>query len=263
MISKIRGILPALALLALCSCGNGDKKEEPVRLEFQTYSFDYIAEKTDSAVNSARQTDSIDAGENFLLYSARGILPRDIGNSDIKHLRDSLLSVAGVMFTSDDAAGPVVDDGFRVTDREPSSTPDCSEAFSNLSVTLANTKVVVWQCYRYLYLCGAAHGNYSTVFINYSIEKNHVLTMDDLFKPGFKAPLAEILKEKLIEKNVPLFDPDAAIDVPNDFELTSSGVNFIWGLYEIAPYSEGEVKVSVDSFELADLLTDFGNTLFN
>ena len=41
--------------------------------------------------------------------------------------------------------------------------------------------------------------------------------------------------------------------MPSEFEVTSNGLNFLYGIYEIAPYSEGEVSVDFQSYELIDL----------
>ena len=44
--------------------------------------------------------------------------------------------------------------------------------------------------------------------------------------------------------------------MPADFEITETGIRFVYPLYEIAPYVEGEVKVDLASYELSDLLKE-------
>lgn len=109
----------------------------------------------------------------------------------------------------------------------------------------------------------AAHGVYGTSYLNYSIDNNRILKLQDIFKPGYEKELGMLLTEKVKEKDVDLFDPDASVGVPDDFEISTNGINFIWSIYSIAPYSEGEIKVEVNSYEVADLLTTLGSSIFN
>lgn len=255
-------LLSLTFLFVVTSCSSGDKGDVPARLEFQTYEFDCIAEDNSMDADS-RDMEPGDSLMKYMSFSGSGILPKDIGNADVKMLRDSLLSMAGVEFVSESSAAPVLDSCYSIIDRKVSLDDGCSNSTSSLSITLANPRVIVWQCFRYQYMYHAAHGVYGTSYLNYSIDNNRILKLQDIFKPGYEKELGMLLTEKVKEKDVDLFDPDASVGVPDDFEISTNGINFIWSIYSIAPYSEGEIKVEVNSYEVADLLTTLGSSIFN
>ena len=58
-----------------------------------------------------------------------------------------------------------------------------------------------------------------------------------------------------------LLEPLDSIAIPANFELTADGIRFIYGLYEIAPYSSGEVSVDISGYELDSLLSADGRRL--
>lgn len=76
----------------------------------------------------------------YMSFSGSGILPKDIGNADVKMLRDSLLSMAGVEFVSESSAAPVLDSCYSIIDRKVSLDDGCSNSTSSLSITLANPR---------------------------------------------------------------------------------------------------------------------------
>lgn len=65
-----------------------------------------------------------------------------------------------------------------------------------------------------------------------------------------------MLRSKLKDGKYDLLVPLNEIGIPTDFEITESGINFIYGLYEIAPYSSGEITVEFATYELDDILAD-------
>ena len=50
------------------------------------------------------------------------------------------------------------------------------------------------------------------------------------------------------------------VKLPANFRVTDEGVDFIFGLYEVAPYSSGEIEVELNAYALAHLLTDWAKT---
>ena len=63
-----------------------------------------------------------------------------------------------------------------------------------------------------------------------------------------------MIRARLKEDKVDLMVPLDKVEVSDIFEITSNGIRFLYPLYEIAPFSEGEISVSFDAFELEDLL---------
>lgn len=255
---KLIGFSTLCVLMTLGACtGSGNKKTAddaavlPV-VEFEGYRYDVIASVPDS--------DALDTeGGKFWRFSGTGMLPVKVGNKDVSVLRDSLERLGGVMVIDKTHSAPILDSpllkdmGLTATDFDPKSTKACSSYYNQLSVALCTPAVVVWKDYSYSYLCMAAHGMYNTSFVNYSIEDGKILSVADLMKPGYEKELTVLIRQKLKEMNVPLLVDINEVGIPKDFEITSQGLRFMYGLYEIAAYVEGEVTVEFDSYELEDL----------
>ncbi len=255
---KLIGFGAVCALMSLGACaGSGDKKSAdttavlPV-VEFEGYSYDAIASVPDS--------DALDTeGGKFWRFSGTGMLPVKVGDKDVSMLRDSLERLGGVLVIDKTHSSPILDApllkdmGLTETNLDPKSTKTCSTYYNQLSVALCTPAVVVWKDYTYSYLCMAAHGMYNTTFVNYSVSDGKILTVADLMKPGYEKELTGLIRQKLKEMDVPLLVDLDDVEIPKDFEVTTQGMRFMYGLYEIAPYVAGEVTVEFDGYELEDL----------
>lgn len=244
------GIMCTLFVLPACNVADNSKNDEaddaPV-MEFMGYKYDALAQVPDSVVLNVE-------GGNLWRYSGNGMLPVRIGSHDVTLLRDSLERLGGVVMTDSAHAVPVVYDGLVLTDIDPGSMKACTSTTNQLSIALCTPAVVVWRDYVYSYLCMSAHGSYKTTFVNYGVEEGRILTMNDLMKPGYEAPLTELIRKELKEKEISLLVPMEEVAIPDDFEITTRGIRFLFGLYEIAPYVEGEISVEFDCYELEDIL---------
>lgn len=249
---KITRILPfvSIAGLMLTGCSNGredrENDNEP-SIEFKSYHFDAIAqmqEDVDKEVN------------NLCRVSGQGILPERIGNNNITVLLDSLTKLAEVIIVDKNTAQPALDNNLLLTELKADTTDACSVMANELSVDLVTPYLVVWKDFAFTYLCGAAHGMYSTTFVNYSIKEGKIITLPELFKAGYEEPLKNMIREKLEEDKVTLLVNLSEIEIPNDFRITTHSIEFIYGLYEIAPYSSGEITVEIPRYELEDLFAE-------
>ena len=84
-----------LALPLLAACG-GKKGNEEVGtsgkiLKFESYTYDMVARCTDDSAEYA-------PGSNLVRFSGEGILPSDIGDNDIRILRDSLMNISNILY---------------------------------------------------------------------------------------------------------------------------------------------------------------------
>ncbi len=249
-------MLAALGILAGCGTPKEKGKTGNVshNLRFESYTFDVIGEKTDSVVSSF-------PGANYIRYSGQGMLPMDIGDSVVKNLRDSLLSMVRVSYDIDSGASPETGKDVVITDLPVSETEACGLFYSSLSLTLATPRVMVWEGYRESYACGAAHGNRAVSFLNYSVESGNIITLESLMKPGYEKTLEEAIRAKLKEKDVQLIVKPEDITLPNQFEITTTGILFSYDPYQIAPYSEGIVQVEIPLDELDGVLLESGKYL--
>lgn len=109
---------------------------------------------------------------------------------------------------------------------------------------------------------GGAHGTSVTVAKNIDIKEGKIIQLTDLFVPGYEQQLTDIIIDELCKKNdVKTFkelqnknifmDMDAY--VTDNFLIKDNGIEFIYVDTEIAPHSEGEIRVNIDNTYLKNL----------
>lgn len=247
-------IVAALGAVA-AACNNTGAGSQKIQLA--TYRYDTLVYD--------HQADSIDLpGSQYWRMKGNGVLPVQIGGISVPTLRDSLMSLSNIQFNAGNAV-PIVDSTNRILPYRnlPDSLRDGSVSYTsnNLSVYLITPAVAVWENYTESYVVGAAHGMHATTYVNYSLRNNRILSLSDLFKPGYEKRLKKLIEEKLKEN--PDVSKEDSITIPKNFCLTTDGLSVIYGLYEIAPYSAGEIRVNFSPYELNDLLSTEGVKLLD
>lgn len=245
----IPGIMCAGILLVSCEGSekntSGGDGAVPV-VELEGYHYDAIAQLPDSLAVP------VEGGE-YMRMKGQGMLPVKINGRDVAQLRDSLEKIASVIVLSRTASEPRIGNGYKIAAISADSVSACGFYGNQLSVSLCTPQLIVWKDYSSGYICHAAHGTYSTSFINYSIEKGKILQLGDIMATGYEKELLSLIRKKIADAKVDLTVDIDEVGMPSEFEVTSNGLNFLYGIYEIAPYSEGEVSVDFQSYELVDL----------
>lgn len=243
-------LLLSLMFLSLMfqGCSNKEKeKDETGMFLFHEFNYDVVAQYPDSLV-------SPEEGGNYCRVAGQGLIPEKIGNLNLSVLRDSLINLAEIIVADPWMIEPALDSGMTLTKMDPNDSTICSFRRNNLSIDLITPQIIVWKDNWSFYQCGAAHGMYGTNYINFSIELNKILALQDIVRPDALKELRALIQEKLESQQVDLLVPLDEIEIPSDFRITTDGLEFIYSLYEIAPYSSGEIKVNIERYELADLL---------
>lgn len=113
---------------------------------------------------------------------------------------------------------------------------------------------------------GGAHGNYATINSVYSLENGNKLKIEDLITDLNNADLINLVKNKLVKIEGrdanSYFGLDELSLENNNFYLTSKGLVFTWGIYEIGPYAIGETRVLIPTEEIKAYLKDEYKTIF-
>lgn len=240
----------AIALAAsACSQGGDGKPQsagvadvENVDLRLTQVSGTTLQESTDSALASTPY--------GLVKVTVSALLPEKINNLDIKPLRDSLVSLAGIDTIRAHRCTPSpVDSTWRITTRKADT-----ELYSSnrVSVESLNNRVIVFRADYESYL-GGAHGLYNTQYLNFSLTDGKILSLNDLFVPGYEPRLKAVLTQN-IPAGITLLTPPAQADVPDNFTIGDYYITFYYGLYEIAPYSDGIVAVRLYVQQLKGLL---------
>ncbi|AFR70938.1 putative dynein heavy chain [Brachyspira pilosicoli B2904] len=136
---------------------------------------------------------------------------------------------------------------------------------SQFGIDYLSEKVVSINKLVYEYT-GGAHGNYATVNSVYSLENENKLKIEDLIIDLKSANLIKLIVDKLVKIEGrdanSYFGLDEISLENNNFYLTSKGLVFTWGIYEIGPYAIGETRVLIPTEEIKPYLKDEYKTIF-
>jgi hypothetical protein len=110
---------------------------------------------------------------------------------------------------------------------------------------------------------GGAHNMYATTYQSFDLKRMRIIKLADLFKPNFQNALTalivkQLLKDKKVKSVAELSDKGygATGDIAptENFCFDSKGMNFVYNIYEIAPYSVGIIKVHIDFDDLKSVM---------
>lgn len=112
------------------------------------------------------------------------------------------------------------------------------------------------------YYAGGAHSITATVAYNIDAKTGKKIDIGDICVPGYQPTLINKLTKKLMKRFNAKTEKDlmdktflkSSLYVPVNFIIGKDKITFIYGEYEIAPYSEGEIILEIDKSELTDIL---------
>lgn len=230
-------------LLTLAACQSDNK------FEFDTFEYDLYVQQTDG-------------NKEVIHVQGEGVLPTNIGGADLSVLRDSLLAMCNSAKGNGKEITYRLEQNERVIEKLRRDADKTSFFNTSLNVKLITDNVIVWENYSEEYSFGAAHGMYATQFLNYSLKQHKILSLKDIMKPGYEKELTDMLRDKLASNDDILNSPDE-INIPKQFYISSNGLTFVYGVYEIAPFAAGEISVEFNALEIENLLSKEGLETIN
>lgn len=241
-----------VATALLGACNKSDDAASSLSLKSYTYNV---------VVNDHNAIDLFNLEQDSLTHlKGEIILPEMIDGKDAQLLRDTLCSMAQVIFEKDDLK-PKLDSTENVAANQNVGT--CGYRLERVIIDLVTPSVIVWEHTETVYFCGAAHSLYSTNYINYARQSEKILSLSDILTPAGRTELTAMLRSRLADSNIDLLVDPATVELPDKFRITSSGIDLIFGLYTIAAYSSGEITISFTLGELFNVLTPEANKLLD
>lgn len=246
--------------ISISSC-----KDDNVAMQFESYDLSVTADGADS--DSLRNIIA-DFDGRWDVHTS-GLLPTRLGDKDLSELRDSLMKMSALQLDGKKLAIRLPEEMIPLNDKSKDSgetipakgaTPG-SKYGATLSLDLLTQNVAVFHSAIYSYPEGAAHGAFANKYLNYDIATGKIVTMQSLFANGYDKFLLQSIRERLEESGVELLIEPEELRLPSQFRITANGLEFVYGLYEIAPYSEGEPRVEFAPGELSPILSPTGKAI--
>lgn len=136
-------------------------------------------------------------------------------------------------------------------------------SISEYGIDYLSEKIASINEYFYEYT-GGAHGVHGKIYKVYSLSNGERLKIEDILIDVNNLDLINKVKEKLlsIADEESYFNLDALSLQENNFYITSKGLIFTWGIYEIAPYATGDSEVLFLVDEIMPYLKDEYKSIF-
>lgn len=111
---------------------------------------------------------------------------------------------------------------------------------------------------------GGAHGSYYTRYIHYDAQEQKEIVLTDWVRPERLNELAAIAErffraDEGLAPNQSLdsyFFENSRFSLPDNFYLANGKLHFLYNIYEIKAYSEGQTTLSIPFAEVAHLMSD-------
>ena len=136
-------------------------------------------------------------------------------------------------------------------------------SISEYGIDYLSEKIASINEYFYEYT-GGAHGVHGKIYKVYSLSNGERLKIEDILIDVNNLDLINKVKEKLLSNadEESYFNLDGLSLQENNFYITSKGLTFTWGIYEIAPYATGDSEVLFSIDEIMPYLKDEYKSIF-
>lgn len=110
---------------------------------------------------------------------------------------------------------------------------------------------------------GGAHGTSVVITKNIDVKTGKIVTLKDIFVPGYERKLNELIVKGLCEKfeakdlnelNEKAVFLEMDVYAPDNFIIGKKNITFIYSPDEIAYHAAGEIRVTIDNSDIEDLL---------
>ncbi len=136
---------------------------------------------------------------------------------------------------------------------------DAPDAYSwensdSVDILMNDNNILSFEQNYYQYT-GGAHGLYGTVYDNYYISSGKKITLWDVFNKQHKPDLLSLIKQKIISEGYKdeVFSMEEVV-ITDNIAINKKGINFLYNIYDISPYSAGIIELFFTYKEIKDLL---------
>lgn len=110
---------------------------------------------------------------------------------------------------------------------------------------------------------GGAHGNYSSHYLCIDSRDKKLLKLEDVLQAD-TAQLVRLLEREArklynIAEEAPLYENmlTEELYIPEQFYVSNKGITFVYGIYEVAAYADGEISLFIPYNKIMGMLTPY------
>jgi len=134
---------------------------------------------------------------------------------------------------------------------------------SEISMDTKDVITVAISDYSYI---GGAHGMHGTGYRNIDKRSGTLIKEDLFFKPGYADKLAVLIQNEIERRNnikpenedesIPLLEDVKDVKPNGNFYFAKDGLIYVYNIYEISPYSQGIVEITIPYEQITPLVND-------
>lgn len=263
--------------LALGSCSNPTESSNSATTKNDEINSFEISQ----SIKTASCTYKVDGMPDscHLTLSASITWPENLGNNNIQALQDTILHRTFPTYTGHNVNNAISefvsqpgalfenDKSLKYT-KVQSATENIHSYTADASVSMLEI-TLDYVTYRidYSSYLGGAHPSWGADCFTYTFNPARVLTLDNMFTPGYEKILEPILAQAVADetsakpnelKSMLLTD---SVYVSNIVYLYNGMIVFHYNPYALLPYSYGAIDARIAPYEVSDILTPEARTL--
>ncbi len=253
----------SLAILLLIVTITACKKTPPTITESQKWKFDKLTLEKKIFLD----TDSTKGG---IKLNFEFNYPSQIGNDSLLTIIQSHFAAA---FSGDDnknltpksafdtLVNRSISESIDMTKLAIKDNSDLSDYYKNVTTTVFDTTnmsiTARTEANEYM---GGAHGSQYISYYNIDTRNGALINQEKLFKNGSKDKLTQYIKDNLAKTlnsqgdTITLLDPESIVPSSN-FYFSNKGIVYVYNNYDVAPYSDGLVEVTLPYDKIKELVT--------
>ena len=111
---------------------------------------------------------------------------------------------------------------------------------------------------------GGAHEYNQTFYLNFNPENGEKILLNNIFTPNYQSELTRLLQDELVRqfnsKDIKELSEKGILNttgfyITSNFKLGKDSMEFLYNVYEIAPYDIGPIRIRLSYKQLSSLLT--------
>ncbi|SHG65365.1 DUF3298 and DUF4163 domain-containing protein [Ornithinibacillus halophilus] len=155
----------------------------------------------------------------------------------------------------------IIDESQALIDIQVSDSPQTVvEMLGTFEIKNNQQNVLSLSLTNYTYHHQAAHGMTYIKSLNFDLEKEKLINLEDLFKPNsnYIERISAIIQQQIEQRDLPLINDFTEISPNQDFYLADKTLVIYFQLYDLVPYAYGFPMFPISVYDIQDIINENG-----